>query len=129
MLGESYLGLGDVERARVLIEEALEIARASERPEFEMYARLALARVLLGSAGAAARDEIEAALARTLDLARDTGVRVIEPMILVELTELARQSGDEDGRERELREAHRLFTETGATGYAERLELELPTAI
>ncbi len=32
---------------------------------------------------------------------------------------------DEAGRERELREAHRLFTEIGATGHAERLAKEL----
>jgi hypothetical protein len=38
-----------------------------------------------------------------------------------------RQSGDEEGRERELREAHRLFTEIGATGQAERLSAELAT--
>ncbi len=29
------------------------------------------------------------------------------------------------GRERELREAHRLFTEIGATGHAQRLAQEL----
>ena len=35
------------------------------------------------------------------------------------------QNGDEEERERELREAHRLFTEFGATGHAERLSAEL----
>ena len=89
------------------------------------YASLALARVLLGSAGPAARAEIEAALARALELARDTGAKAFEPLVHVELAELARQSGDQEGRERELREAHRLFTEIGATGHAERLAAEL----
>ena len=88
---------------------------------------LALARVLLGSGGPVAREQIEAALARALELAGDTGAKGFEPLIHVELAELARQSGDEEGHERELREAHRLFTEIGATGHAERLELELPT--
>ncbi len=32
---------------------------------------------------------------------------------------------DEEGRERALREAHRLFTEIGATGHAERLAREI----
>ena len=41
------------------------------------------------------------------------------------IAELARQSGDEEGHERELREAHRLFTEIGASGHAERLAGEL----
>ena len=93
----------------------------------ETHASLALARVLLGSAGPAARAEIEAALARALELARDTGAKAYEPLVHVELAELARQSGDEEGRERELREAHRLFTEIGATGHAERLSAELAT--
>jgi hypothetical protein len=37
---------------------------------------------------------------------------------------------DDEGRERELREAHRLFTEIGASGHAERLagELAMPAS-
>jgi len=127
LLGESYLGLGDLERARALVAEGLEIARAQGNVGSEALASLALARVLLGSASTAARAEIEAALARALELARDTEAKAFEPLVHVELAELARQSGDEEGRERELREAHRLFTEIGASGHAERLELELPT--
>ena len=93
----------------------------------EAFASLALARVLLGPGGRAARGEIEAALARALELARQTETKSLEPLIHVELAELERQSGDEEGRERELREAHRLFTEIGATGHAERLTGELAT--
>jgi hypothetical protein len=85
-----------------------------------------LARVLLGSGGPAARSD-RGALARALELARDTGAKSHEPLVHVELAELARQSGDEEGHERELREAHRLFTEIGATGHAERLSAELAT--
>lgn len=46
---------------------------------------------------------------------------------VVELAELARQCGDEEGHERGLGEAHRLFTEIGAIGHAERLSAELAT--
>jgi len=46
-------------------------------------------------------------------------------MIHVESAELARQNGDTQEQERELREAHRLFTEIGATGYAKQLAGEL----
>src|SRR5437773_3170327 len=112
LLGESYLGVGDVERARGLVEEGREIARAQGHVSHETHANLALARVLLGSAGPAARAEIEASLARALELARDTGAKAFEPLVHVELAELARQSGDQEGRERELREAYRLFTDT-----------------
>jgi adenylate cyclase len=124
-LGESYLGLGDPERAHALVQEGLEVARARGPVSGEMHASLALARVLLGSAGTPARAEIEAALARALELARQTGAKAYEPLVNVELAELARQRGDEEGHERGLREAHRLFTELGATGHAERLAGEL----
>ena len=64
---------------------------------------------------------------RVLELAGQTGAKAIEPLVHVELAELARQSGDEEGHQRELREAHRLFTEIGASGHAERLAGELVT--
>jgi tetratricopeptide (TPR) repeat protein len=127
ILGESYLGLGDVERARRLVEEGREIARAQGHVPFEMHASLAVVRVLLGSADPAAREQIEALLARVLELAGDTGMKTFEPLVHVELAELAHQSGNQDGREQELHEAHRLFTEIGATGHAEPLARQLAT--
>jgi hypothetical protein len=124
-LGESYLGLGDPERARALVQEGLEVAGAQGPISGEMHANLALARVLLGSAGTAARAEIEGALARVLELAGQTGAKAIVPLVHVELAELAHQDGDQDRRERELREAHRLFSEIGASGHGERLQAAL----
>ena len=91
----------------------------------EAVANVVLARILLASEGLAAREEIESALERASDLARETGMCSIEAKIHVELAELARQNGDEEERERELREAHRLFREFGAAGHAERLAAEL----
>jgi class 3 adenylate cyclase/tetratricopeptide (TPR) repeat protein len=127
LLGEAHLGLGDMERARGLAEQALEIVQERDQPVAEAFANLALARILLSSGGQAARGEIAAALARALELARQTETRSLEPLVHVELAELEHQSGDEAGRERELREAHRLFTEVGATGHAERLAGKLAT--
>jgi tetratricopeptide (TPR) repeat protein len=127
LLGESYASIGDSDRARSLVAEALEMAQERGHVSEETHANLALARVLQSSGGLAARAEIEAALARTLELAQNTGARAFEPLVRVERAELARQSGDEEGRERELREAHRLFIQIGATGHAERLSAELAT--
>jgi tetratricopeptide (TPR) repeat protein len=127
LLGESYLGLGDPERALDLVTKGVETARAQGNVVSEMVATLSLARVLRGSAGAAAREQIEAALARALQLVRETSAKVHEPLVHVEAAELARQSGDQEGRQRELREAHRLFAEIGASGHAERLAGELAT--
>ena len=52
------------ERARALAQEGLARARALGHVPGEIHAHLAVARVLLGSAGTAAREQIEAALAR-----------------------------------------------------------------
>ena len=43
-----------------------------------------------------------------------SGAKSYEPFLHVERAKLARLTGDEASRERELREAHRLFTAIGA---------------
>jgi hypothetical protein len=48
-----------------------------------------------------------------------------EPFLHVERAELARLSGDQVARERELREAHRLFLEIGAPIRAEQIAKDL----
>jgi class 3 adenylate cyclase/tetratricopeptide (TPR) repeat protein len=125
-LGEAYLGLGDAERATNLLRDAVALVR-SRGQAAEAVANVVLARILLASEGLAAREEIESALGRASELASETGMCSIEAKLHVELAELARRNGDEEERGRELREAHRLFTEFGATGHAERLAGELAT--
>jgi hypothetical protein len=71
---------------------------------------------------AAAREAIEAALVEAAELIESTGIRGWQPFLHVERAELARLAGDEPGRERELREAGRLFIEMGATAHVRRLE-------
>jgi tetratricopeptide (TPR) repeat protein len=127
-LAESYLGVGEPAKARALVEEA--IASATEgRSQLhqEIDARLAQARILRTSGDEAEWPEAERALARALEVVRTIGENGYKPLIHVELAELAGAMGDEEGRQRELREAHRQFTENGATGHADRLagELEL----
>jgi hypothetical protein len=55
-------------------------------------------------------------------------MKAYEPHVHVELAELARLSGDERAWRDELSKAHRLFTEIGANGYAERVAGELAVA-
>jgi tetratricopeptide (TPR) repeat protein len=125
LLGESHLGLGDPERGRGLIEEALKLARARGQRLSEALSRIALARNILSTGSTDAHRDIEQLLARTLEIGRETEAKTLFPMVYVELAELARKTGDEGRRQRELGEAHRLFTEIGATGHAERLAAEL----
>jgi len=51
-----------------------------------------------------------------------------DPFVCLERAELARLSGDEAPRQRELREAHRLFTEIGAPMRAGEVAKELGLA-
>jgi tetratricopeptide (TPR) repeat protein len=124
LLGECYLGIGDADRAIALVEEAIAVDEVPQNLN-AVYARLALARVLLGSVGVAARDRIEAALDLAGEVSRATGAKAYEPQVLVERAALAAALGDGEGSQRSLREAHRLFVEVGATGYAERLAVTL----
>ncbi len=127
-LAEAYLGLGENERAEEAAAEGVAIARSQGNVFGELVAGLAQARVLLGAVGPDARTEIEAALARARELIRDSDAKAYEPQVHVVLAELARQSDDERAWREELSEAHRLFTEIGASGYAERVAGELAVA-
>ncbi len=54
-----------------------------------------------------------------------TGAKSYEPFLHVERAELARLNGDDTACQRELREAHRLFTEIGAPIRAAEVAKEL----
>ena len=53
------------------------------------------------------------------------GAQSDEPLLHIERAALARLSGDDTTRQRELREAHRLFTEIGAPIRAAEVAREL----
>ena len=53
------------------------------------------------------------------------GAKSHEPFLHVVSAELARLNGDEAAREREIRQAHRLFREMGAPIRAEEVAKEL----
>ncbi len=55
----------------------------------------------------------------------ETGAVALAPHVRLVRAELAEHLDDAAARDRELREAHRLFTEMGATGHAERVASEL----
>jgi len=72
-----------------------------------------------------ARADIESALARAEALTEETGLLAHAPLIHLERAALARAHGDEATRQRELREAQRLFSEMGATARVEQVVKEL----
>jgi hypothetical protein len=75
--------------------------------------------------GVQAKREIEAALAEADAWLEMSGAKSYEPFLHVERAELAWLAGDEATGQRELREAHRLFTEIGAPIRAEQMAREL----
>jgi tetratricopeptide (TPR) repeat protein len=123
-LAEAYAYSGDAERALRMAEEA--VAGARQRGVVVLpLAQLALARVLLLTKGLASRGAIEAALEEASRLARQMELKMLPPFLCVERAELARLAHDETTRQRELREAHRLFLEIGAPIRAEQVAKEL----
>ena len=81
-------------------------------------------RVLRTIGRAADRSRIDLSLDRVRVLIDETGARSYEPFLHVERAELAGLTHDDASRQRELREAHRLFAEMGANGHAERIAKE-----
>jgi len=58
-------------------------------------------------------------------LAQRMGFKLFDPFVCLERAELARLTANGTTRQRELLEAHRLFTEMGATIRAEEVAKEL----
>ncbi|MGH7287136.1 MAG: tetratricopeptide repeat protein, partial [Myxococcota bacterium] len=120
-LAVAYADLGQPERARETAARGLALVRERRLPVLVALALIMQVQVLRKTQGAEAREAIEAALAEAEALVESTGIRSWQPFIHVERAELARLVGDETTRERELREAHRRFTDMGAAAHAERV--------
>jgi len=120
LLARVRLEMGDAEGARLRVAEVL-AASAQARPAYAARTHCVLAQLLLRAEGSAAREAIEAELARADAIIEDTGARVFAPFVTVERAALARALGDKAGYERQLQEAQRLWLAMGATGWAERV--------
>ncbi len=127
-VAEAHVGSGDHSRALQAADEAVTLVRLRGLRQLEPGAQLALARVLLRTSGLESRSAIEAAFGDALRSSRETGQKIFEPFICLERAELARLSDDETTRQRELREAHRLFLEMGAHIRAAEVAKELGLA-
>jgi hypothetical protein len=92
---------------------------------FGIGARLEAADVLFAADGAAAEQTVLRELQIASRLIEETGAECYRPKLHELRAGLARVHGDGATCERELHEAHRLYTEMGATGHAERLAKDL----
>jgi class 3 adenylate cyclase len=115
-LPAAYLGLGDIGRARARADAAVELCRAQR-------ARVSLCRAHLARAAVARADpraqsgHAKADLDAAEQLVAETGARALQPLIHEGRAALTAGAA----RERELREAHRLYEEMRATGHAQRI--------
>ncbi len=123
ILARAYLGHGNVTRARETAERAIAVAQTRGSRHYEALAWIELARAL--QASDAEDQPVVDALERADSLIHETGALLYAPEVHEQRADLARRHGDERSRERELREAHRLYSEMGATGHADRLAREL----
>ena len=120
-----HLARGDSKRALEAADEAISTAQRHGTAEFELRSHLARARALSHGVGADAKEEIGKSLSAAEALVKTTGAESWRPFIHEERANLARLAGDEVTRQRELREAHRLFVDIGAPAHAERIKKEL----
>jgi adenylate cyclase len=124
-LAKAYVDNGDTGRALREAEKAVTLVLQRRLRHLEPAAHHALGYVLLRARGLEGRSAIEAALGDALRCSQETGIRMFEPYLCLERAGLARLTGDEATRERELREAHRLFMEIGAPIRAAEVAKEL----
>jgi adenylate cyclase len=124
-MAAANLGLGDRARALALAEEALAVNRRRGTRLWEIWGHLIRIRALREARGLQAKADIEAAFVEADAWLEMSGAKSYEPFLRVERAELARLTGDETARERELREAYRLFTEIGAPIRAAEVAKEL----
>ena len=106
-------GLGECRRS-------LDLARRSEEEATNDTMRavgVVRARVLRTINGSQQLDELEAQIARTLEVLLRTNAKGWLPMLLLERAGLARMRRDPEGMARDLAEARRLFAEMGTTGW------------
>lgn len=124
-LAAASLEVGEAEQALRLAAEAVEIARKRGLELDECVASRVHARILLETSRGARRRSARRALDRSLELARDTGARALEPAIHLGFAELARANGDAAMRSEALGQALALYREIGAEVHAERLAAEV----
>ncbi len=124
-LADAQVAAGDAEAGCEAADEAIALAQRNGMPVFEAEGWLSRAGALLALRRIDARLDVEAALTRAETLIEETGTCSLQPLVHEQRATLAKLDGDVEARTRELREAHRFYTEIGATGHAERLAREL----
>ena len=123
-MAAAHLGLGDRATALTLADEAIAVSRRRGARFWKFSALLTRMRALRETLGLQATREIEPALAEADAWLEMTGAKSYESFLHVGRAGLSAYRR-RNTRQRELREAHRLFTEIGAPIRAEQVAKEL----
>ena len=118
---QALVALGDPASAVLLAREAVALATAQPCICYGTVACCALASALLAYEGAAARAEIEAAIAQAFAWLDESGAEALRPRVLEARAALAGALGDAAGQAGDLAEALRLYRAMGAEGHVARL--------
>jgi class 3 adenylate cyclase len=118
---EALTALGDPAAALPVAREAMALAAAQPSFAYGVDACCQLAQALLATTGAAARTEVEAALAQASAWLDESGAEALRPRVLEARAALAAALGDGAAHARDLAEALRLYRAMGAEGHAARL--------
>ena len=122
-LAEALLGSGSAAAAEEAASEAEQEAERVQSAWLRGRAELSVARVFRGLGGPRRIERARRAIERMAPL--EGGARCYLAPTLEERAALSEIDGDKETSRSELREAHRLYTEMGATAHAERLAREL----
>jgi class 3 adenylate cyclase/tetratricopeptide (TPR) repeat protein len=125
VLAASRMALGELDEARKLSDRAVALADDRQHGVLRALTRRYRLQALLAAEGAATVEEIERVLTELEPWIEERGWGGLQPFASLGRAELARRRGDKTTRERERREAHRLFDDMGSTCHAERLAKEL----
>jgi len=120
-VAETLLALGNVESVLRKAEEPVAFER-SHGLAWDLASRFAWSRALIASGDRTAALQ---ALGETEQCVAETDARIYQPYWHECRAEFEEHFGDPSRRREELREAHRLFSEMGGTGHAERIAREL----
>jgi adenylate cyclase len=126
LLARAHLAAGEVARAAAVAAEALSVARENGSHWAEVQALEARSYALLAGDVAEHAAEVDTLVERMAALIEEAGLRLYLPRLVELRAAVAGARGDAAARDRHLREAHRLYTQAGATGHAQRLAKELP---
>jgi predicted ATPase/class 3 adenylate cyclase len=124
-LAYARLGRGESDRAIASAEEAVASTQRIHARLGECLARWTLARVLVATRGTDGVEDVERHLDRLSVLIEETGATSYAPLLHLQRAEASRLVGNEARRDQELREAHRLFIDMGASAHADRVAGEL----